>query len=203
MTVARSVLVLGAGSVLLLGVIALELRPEPASIVVAGAPASPAGAAVDGTGGHSARLDQWLATALARPLFSQTRRPPVERPESGADNSLGGARLTGIVIAPGQRLAIFAVAGGKPLELTEGETLSGWRVGSIAAGQVSLTGPGGSRTLLPALDPALVPPPPARSAGADLSRPAPAPPLAPTGAAAPRPLLRPPPMPATSGTRSQ
>ncbi len=56
--------------------------------------------------------DELLATILARPLFSSTRRPP---PPSGrdaaADSGLADTRLTGIVIAPGHRIAIFAPIG--------------------------------------------------------------------------------------------
>jgi|SRR5579863_604106 len=96
---------------------------------------------------------QGVSVILARPLFSPTRRPP---PTSQSENSnnveLGGARLTGIVITPNARLAIFDIKGAKAVVLNEGETMSGWRVDSIAPGEVSLLGPGGSKTLQPKLD---------------------------------------------------
>jgi hypothetical protein len=49
-------------------------------------------------------------------------------------------------------LAIFAVNGAaKPLRLTEGEDVSGWRIESITPHEVSLSGPGGTKTLQPKL----------------------------------------------------
>jgi hypothetical protein len=110
---------------------------------------------------------QLVSAILARPLFSPTRHPP---PTTGTEISsnfeLGGARLTGIVIAPGERLAIFDIKGSKPVVLNEGETVSGWRVDSIAPTEVSLVGPGGLKTLQPKLDPAHTAsgPPPASAA---------------------------------------
>ena len=116
---------------------------------------------------------QLVSAILARPLFSSTRRPPqtTEKIISGTFE-LDGARLTGIVIAADERLAIFDVKGSKPLVLNEGETVSGWRVDSIAPSEVSLVGPGGVKTLQPKLDPSHspvsagpAPPVPVRSRG--------------------------------------
>src|SRR5580692_4319873 len=67
------------------------------------------------------RVDDLVATALAGPLFSPTRRPPETAPSGNADPGLPDVRLTGIVIEPDRRIAIFAVAGAKPLVLAEGE----------------------------------------------------------------------------------
>jgi len=106
------------------------------------------------------RLDELLATALARPLFSSTRRPPPSAANDGAgDSSLADARLTGIITEPGHHVAIFAVNGAKPLTLTEGEAVSGWRIDSITPREVALSGPGGTKTLEPKLDPSLSPSP--------------------------------------------
>jgi hypothetical protein len=114
----------------------------------------------------STRLDELLAVALARPLFSSTRRPPQAAANDAVTNSdLADMRLTGIVTEPDHHLAIFAVNGAaKPLRLTEGEAVSGWRIESITPHEVSLSGPGGTKTLQPKLDPNLVqqaPPAPA------------------------------------------
>ena len=121
------------------------------------------------------RYDALLATILARPLFSSTRRPP---PPGGrdqaADSGLADTRLTGIVIAPGHRIAIFAPAGTKAVTVSEGELVSGWRVERITARQVSLSGPEGTRTLQPKFDPNLAPPPqPASVAPPENALPAP------------------------------
>jgi hypothetical protein len=97
-----------------------------------------------------------LETALARPLFSSTRRPPQSETEDGApDTDLSDKRLTGIVTEPGHHIAIFAVDGAKPLTLSEGENVSGWRIETIGPIEVSLSGPSGSKTLRPKPDPNL------------------------------------------------
>src|SRR5215813_5096950 len=109
----------------------------------------------------STRLDDLLAQALARPLFSSTRRPPqAAANDSVTSSDLADTRLTGIVTEPGHHVAIFAVNGAKPLRLTEGEAVSGWRIESITPREVSLSGPGGTKTLEPKLDPNLAQPPP-------------------------------------------
>jgi general secretion pathway protein N len=106
------------------------------------------------------RYDELLATILARPLFSSTRRPPPSGTnDATADSGLADTRLTGIVILPGHRIAIFAPTGAKPLVVSEGETVSGWRVEHINPREVSLSGPSSTKTLQPKFDPNLAPPP--------------------------------------------
>lgn len=100
-----------------------------------------------------------VAEILARPLFSSTRRPPTATGDANTDTGLDDTRLTGIVIEPGHRLAIFAPNGAKALMVTEGGTVAGWRVDSITPQEVSLSGPDGTKTLQPKFDPNLVPPP--------------------------------------------
>ena len=159
----RLVIYLLLGGCLIFGaVVLLELAPAATD---AAAPKEAARSA-DTTSAvrrqPSTRLDELLAVALARPLFSNTRRPP----QSAANDNLGSSdladvRLTGIVTEPEHHVAIFAVNGAKPLRLTEGEAVSGWRIESITPREVSLTGPGGTKTLEPKLDPNLVQPAPA------------------------------------------
>ena len=57
-----------------------------------------------------------VQTTLAQPLFSPTRSPP-HRPtgDKSSGPQLPNLRLSGIVIEPEHRLAIFAVPGSKPL----------------------------------------------------------------------------------------
>jgi hypothetical protein len=106
------------------------------------------------------QIDRLLETALARPLFSSTRRPPQSATDDGAvDTDLSDKRLTGIVTAPGRHIAIFAVTDAKPLTLSEGETVSGWRIETIGPIEVALSGPGGNKTLRPKPDPNLAQPP--------------------------------------------
>lgn len=105
------------------------------------------------------RIGDPVAIALAKPLFSPTRRPP-QSTQAGAagDSDLADTRLAGIVTTPARRLAIFAVNGDKPLKRAEGDEVSGWRIESITPREVSLSGPSGTKTLQPKFDPNLVPP---------------------------------------------
>ncbi|HEV7995007.1 MAG TPA: hypothetical protein VGP52_01990 [Stellaceae bacterium] len=144
------------------------------------------------------QYDELLATILARPLFSSTRRPPPPGGrDAAADSGLADTRLTGIVIAPGHRIAIFAPIGTKAVIVSEGEVVSGWRVERITARQVSLTGPDGTRTLQPKFDPNLAPP--ASAAGPGNAPPALLPAALAPAASRPRfppmPPNRPPPRP--------
>jgi hypothetical protein len=102
------------------------------------------------------RLAQLVATTLARPLFSATRRPPRQESGGAGDASISDMRLTGIVTEPGARLAIFAVTGTKPLTVREGDEVSGWRIEGITPGAVELSGAGGTTTLQPKPDTSLV-----------------------------------------------
>jgi len=103
---------------------------------------------------QAAEVEDLLATTLARPLFSSTRRPPeIAQGESAPGLDLSDKRLAGIVIEPDRRLAIFAVTGAKPLTLSEGESVGGWRIESITPTEISLVGPSGTRTMQPTWGP--------------------------------------------------
>jgi hypothetical protein len=101
-------------------------------------------------------------------LIPSNDSPPFEArlsvPSSAddANSPLRDARLTGVVIGPDLRIAIFAVSGTNPLVLSEGETLKDWRLDHISPGKVLLSGPTGTRTmkLEPKPDADLVRPPP-------------------------------------------
>jgi hypothetical protein len=157
----RLVLVLLVGGCLLFGaIILIELAPAGAedAVVTQATPRSEAASPI--TRPQNARPEELVGTALARPLFSSTRRPPQEASSGAAgDNDLSDSRLTGIVTMRGHHLAIFAVSGDKPLRVAEGDSVSGWRVESITPREVSLSGPSGTKTLQPKLDPNLAPPP--------------------------------------------
>jgi general secretion pathway protein N len=130
------------------------------------------------------QFDAMMATIFARPLFSATRRPSARDAGPAADTAFDDNRLAGIVTEPGHRFAIFAPTGAKPVVVSEGDTVSGWRVESINPREVSLSGPGGTKTLQPKIDPNLVPPTPPPMAAAT-------PPAAPINPAAVRPAGRP------------
>src|SRR5215469_2122660 len=192
MTHRLMLLLLVAGSVLFGAIILLELKAAGANDpVIAEVAARPERAATV-HGQQGPRVEELVATALARPLFSSTRRPPQAAVAGTGDSDLADRRLTGIVTTPGRRLAIFAVSGDKPLKVAEGDDVSGWRVESITPREVSLTGPGGSKTLQPKLDPNLTPPPSPipinNAAGRPPNLPAPGaprPPVPPAAAVAP------------------
>jgi hypothetical protein len=76
-----------------------------------------------------------------------------------ANSPLRDARLTGVVIGPDLRIAIFAVSGTNPLVLSEGETLKDWRLERISPGKVLLSSPAGTIKLEPKPDANLVRPP--------------------------------------------
>ncbi len=152
-----------AGCVTLAGVLAAELTGTPAAETEAGAAAGtlrvtaqPSTALPE----PGPRPEAMVAEILARPLFSSTRRPPPHSDGPAADSGLSDTRLTGIVTAPGHRLAIFVPNGAKALIVSEGDTVSGWRVENITPREVSLSGPEGTKTLQPKIDPNLLPPPP-------------------------------------------
>lgn len=86
-----------------------------------------------------------FSIVLARPLFSPSRRP------TAAVASAAGfemPRLTGIIIDPVERRAIFAAADkAKSVVVKEGGALGEWSVRSIANEAVTLASPSGIRVL--------------------------------------------------------
>jgi hypothetical protein len=92
-----------------------------------------------------------------------------KRPSSAndADSPLRDVRLTGTIIAPDLRIAIFAVTSASPLVLSEGEALKDWRLDSISPGRVVLSGPAGNIVLktMPDADLVRSPPPAAIHSG--------------------------------------
>ncbi len=135
------------------------------------------------------RVDDLVSTILGRPLFSPTRQPAARaNSDQSSGSGLTDVRLTGIVIEPGRRLAIFAMPGAKPMVRSEGEGMNEWRVDSITLGEVVLSGPAGSTTLQPKIDASLVrraPVPPRPAPGPPQAVAAGAPPAAAPAAATP------------------
>ncbi|HQT77039.1 MAG: hypothetical protein B7Z80_10790 [Rhodospirillales bacterium 20-64-7] len=89
-------------------------------------------------------------TILARPLFSPDRRPAPpqqEAPPAQAAETL--PRLSGIVVGPSGRHAIFVDAAGHGRITAEGATIAGFTLNKIEPGQVTLTSSAGERVLHP------------------------------------------------------
>ena len=103
-----------------------------------------------------------LPPVEAEPAAPEIRKLAQETPSSAndADSPLRDVRLTGVVIGPDLRMAIFAVTGTNSRVLSEGETLKGWRLESISPKAVMLSGPAGNIVLKPQPDANLVRPPP-------------------------------------------
>ncbi len=106
-------------------------------------------------------------TLLARPLFSQTRRPPnVAGPAAAAVAGTAPLpRMTAILIDGPDRRAIFAGSNGKAVTVVEGGRVGAFTVQSIGPRQVTLIGPDGPRTVRTTFDPGLQPPAPVPVAG--------------------------------------
>jgi general secretion pathway protein N len=98
--------------------------------------------------------DAWVQHILARPLFSKNRRPTPVVARAGGDTVLASLpRLTGVLVGPFGRSAIFASdSGGKPMVIVEGGTLGPYTVQAIEPGRVTVAGPEGVRQLQPSFD---------------------------------------------------
>ena len=89
----------------------------------------------------------WVASILRRPLFSPNRHPAAVTTASGS----GLPRLTGIIITPSDKRALFAAPDGRTLiSLGEGGRLGAYTMQLIEAGQITIDGPSGTRVLHPA-----------------------------------------------------
>jgi hypothetical protein len=99
-------------------------------------------------------LDAMVTDILARPLF-KADRAPVETfaeeepaPEDKSPTQLQ-RRLTGIMIRPGAREALFQGDGQKPLAVKEGGEVDGWQVASIQRDRVVLNSGAGEQIVKP------------------------------------------------------
>jgi hypothetical protein len=117
-----------------------EASPPTSSHVAAPPPATVLAA------DHTA---DWVETVLVPLPFSPSRRPPtVAASGPAAEIMVGMPRLTGILISPAGKRAIFAPGGGgKPLTATEGDTIGKWTVRTIESSAVTLSGPDELRVL--------------------------------------------------------
>ncbi len=115
------------------------IAPHPRAAVAA----APPQVAPDHTG-------EWLATILARPVFSPDRRPATAIASTpGVRSPEGLPRLSGVLVGPFGRSAIFAADGRKPLVVGEGGHIDAWTVRTIDADEVEVSGPGGASRLRP------------------------------------------------------
>jgi hypothetical protein len=94
-------------------------------------------------------VNEWVASILARPLFSPDRRPPAEGSIVAGTELAGLPRLSGVLVGPFGRSAIFSPDGGKPIVVAEGARIAAWTVQAIQANAVEIVGPDGKRTVHP------------------------------------------------------
>jgi general secretion pathway protein N len=131
-------------------VIALEVSAWRRDASSAGT-ARPAVAKLPGREAAPAGLDQheaWLNQILARPLFNPDRHPV-----GGGAGAQGLPRLTGIIVAGSQRVAIFAApANGHPIIAQAGGRIGAYEVQTVADEGVTVVGPEGTSMVRPAFD---------------------------------------------------
>jgi hypothetical protein len=154
--VTRPAVLLLSLAAVLSALLALQLLPgpepdEPLPTLPAPAAADPAaaGALPAGQDDADAGLAVLVRTVLARPLFSQNRRPVASAGGSGATAIDSLPRLAGVIVAPGGNRAIFAPAESRPLVLAEGGHIGRYVVRAIAPGQVTLSDAEGQLVIRP------------------------------------------------------
>ncbi len=107
---------------------------------------------------QSRAVNEWAETALARPLFTISRRPPKVEAAGPNEAAPDDMRLAGILIGRFGRRAIFAPGGGgKPVVLAEGAAVNASTIRSITPSQVILAS---GTVLSPSFDKNRVPPSP-------------------------------------------
>jgi hypothetical protein len=104
---------------------------------------------------------QWLATALARPLFSPDRKPPPG--VTVADPGL--PRLSGIIMIAHEPVGIFkSDESGKSTIVRSGDSIAGWRVAEIERDAIYLEKPGERVIVMPKFaSPSAAPQPPVQA----------------------------------------
>ena len=129
------------------------LRPDTAPDSIAPRPPAPV-AEPTKPAAPTTRSNEMLSTiaaaVLARPLFSPDRRAA---PDAGGAKATTVTdelpRLSGVIVGPSGRGAIFADSSGHAKVAREGGSIGKFTVRAIAPGQVTLTSPEGDRVVRP------------------------------------------------------
>jgi len=79
---------------------------------------------------------------LSRPLFDPTRRPPA-LPEKNPTAPVNIPRLSGIIVTPTNKIAIFSPAMGAPIIVYQNSRFGPFTVLAISDANVTIKGPGG------------------------------------------------------------
>ena len=156
-------------AVALAGVIALEIGGGSGNddAVIQTPARLPAPASRPSAARAAGQAASWAEAALARPLFSPTRRVAPRASAPAAATPAGLPRVAGILVSPGGKSVIFAAdAGGKPVVAREGGQVGAYQVQSIEAGRVTVVGPEGPRVLVASFDASAPARPPGAPPGA-------------------------------------
>ena len=133
-------------------VLGMEAMVEAASEAPPPPPAAPVAAAESGMPAADP-TEARVAAILGRPLFDAQRRPPAPG-ASAAAVVAELPRLTGVLVTPIGRMAIFVgPGGGKPVVVEEGGRIASWVVEAIRPAEATLVGPEGRHALRPSFDP--------------------------------------------------
>lgn len=103
----------------------------------------------------SDHTNDWIAAILRRPVLDASRRPPKE---AGQVVSASGEvmtpppRLSGVMIGPFGRSAIFAPPGARSQIVHEGGKIGAYKIEKIEPGLVRIVGPSGPAVLRPSFD---------------------------------------------------
>jgi len=163
----RTPLLLAAACAVLVGVVYIELDApeiEPPAKAAGAAAQEPEKLLVQDASFSMPPLRSF-AGVLSRPLFSETRRPPLQ-PVAAADTRAAAFTLVGTILSAQERHAL--VEHGQPPHLeriSEGQDIDGWTVEQILPDRV-VFGRADARIEIKAKDSSLRPVPPRRAAGA-------------------------------------
>jgi hypothetical protein len=116
--------------------------PRASATPAAGTAAADAGA-----------LTSVAVSIVERPLFTPGRRAPGKPARTAAAEVMipaGLPRLTGVIVGPSDRRAIFTGIDGKSRAAAEGDAVGTFKVRTIGPGLVTLSGSEGDRVLRPA-----------------------------------------------------
>jgi hypothetical protein len=120
--------------------LAYEWRPAGATTAApAGTPVQPRTGLPAASSGRR-HADAQMTAILERPLFAATRRAPSAAPGSTPGQAeQRPPRLTGIILSPGTRRAIFMGRNDHPITVGQNEMVEDWRVTRIGADTVMVT----------------------------------------------------------------
>jgi general secretion pathway protein N len=83
----------------------------------------------------------WRNMMLSRPLFDPNRRPPAPPQDPAATVEI--PRLSGIMITPTERIAVFSPAMGAPIIVNQNSRFGPFTVLAISGDSVAIKGPSG------------------------------------------------------------